>query len=134
MLSVNHLKKPVTLFLMRIPKKYGESKVDLCPFCQKEATGENEQGVSVCRSHKENFLELKCRCGSWLDIRKGKFGAYCRCEGCGNQNLKRILVMTPVKNLFSPKEVTKPVHKDYRPAKKQTPKEITITSRDNFYF
>lgn len=69
----------------RIPKKYGEYKQAKCPFCNSIATVKNEQEIPVCVPHRKESLEgLKCACGSWLDIRNGKYGAYFECINCGN--------------------------------------------------
>ncbi|MBR9699861.1 hypothetical protein GOV09_05375 [Candidatus Woesearchaeota archaeon] len=76
---------------MRIPKKYGFSRKINCPFCQKPSLTENQQGVPVCIQHKNKVLEIKCLCGDWLDIRKGKFGGYGKCMKCGNVNLSKVL-------------------------------------------
>lgn len=79
---------------MRIPKRYGESKIDRCPFCEETATIKNRQGVPVCRFHKDFELKnLKCVCGGWLDICSGKFGHYFKCMNCGNINFKKGLEM-----------------------------------------
>ena len=71
--------------LMRIPKKYGQSKVDLCPFCKQQAVIRNSQGIPVCNKHKEKKLgDATCACGATLELRIGKFGAYFHCINCGN--------------------------------------------------
>jgi len=80
--------------MMRHSKKYGESRLDKCPFCSKQATAKNKQGLLVCLEHKEFVLpDIKCLCGSWLDIRSGKYGPYFVCINCGNINLKKGLEM-----------------------------------------
>ncbi len=79
---------------MYIPKRYGQSHVDKCPFCGKQASLENKQGVAVCKDHKNSTLDMKCVCGSWLEIRKGKYGAYGNCIKCGNISLKKVLELT----------------------------------------
>ncbi len=121
---------------MYIPKRYGESRVDRCPFCGQQATGKNSQGVPVCRNHKESILDdMKCACGSYLDIRTGKFGAYFNCINCGNINFKKAMSINQVKdkkaiipnNSFSKKK--KIVKKE--PTSKR---EITIRSDDPLYF
>ena len=103
---------------MYIPKKYGYSKSQNCPFCEKIATTENSQGVPVCLDHKkENLQSLKCVCGEYLDIRKGKFGPYFHCMNCGNINFKKGLEMNP--------NISRPT-----PKKEHAPKETTITSEE----
>mgnify|MGYP001593293308 CR=1 FL=1 len=77
---------------MFIPKKYGQSKVDACPFCSKQATSMNSQDVPVCYDHREEILDdLKCVCGSVLEMLHGKFGVFFKCINCGNMNLKKVL-------------------------------------------
>ena len=81
---------------MRFQKQYGYSKVDKCPFCGKQSVTKNEQGVPVCPKHsKKELLDLKCVCGSWLDLRIGKFGPYFECMKCGNINFNRGLELNP---------------------------------------
>jgi hypothetical protein len=77
---------------MRIPKRYGQSKSNKCPFCGIEAVFHNAQGIPVCRKHKDmNLNDLKCMCGESLESRTGKFGAYFHCMNCGNVNFRRAL-------------------------------------------
>lgn len=77
---------------MRIPKRYGESRKDNCPFCGKPATTTNTQAVPVCIAHKKNILEnMKCACGRYLDLRKGKFGAFFTCISCGVVSISKAL-------------------------------------------
>jgi hypothetical protein len=88
---------------MYIPKRYGESKLDQCPFCGKQATTLNKQKIPVCVAHKDSYLEdLKCACGSYLDTKVGKFGVYFSCMKCGNINMKKALEMNPPKGSASP--------------------------------
>ena len=83
---------------MFIPKKYGQSKIDKCPFCQKQAVNLNKQGVPVCPAHREELLEnLKCVCGESLDILKGKFGVFFKCIKCGNMNLRKVMEFNTIK-------------------------------------
>ena len=70
---------------MYIPKRYGQSKQNNCPFCGKTATAQNRQGIPVCVAHREQqFPEIKCMCGKWLELLSGKWGPYFRCINCGN--------------------------------------------------
>jgi hypothetical protein len=81
---------------MRIPKKYGQSRVDKCPFCDKQATTTNDQMIPVCLAHKKEFLDdMKCICGEELDVRVGKFGVFFSCMKCGNMNLRKVLEINP---------------------------------------
>ncbi len=110
---------------MFIPKKYGQSRVDKCPFCQKNAITMNRQDVPVCASHKEEVLpDLKCFCGSSLEIMHGKYGVFFSCMKCGNMNLKRVLEF----NKLEPKAP------NAKSAEKNLPKEITVRSDDPRYF
>lgn len=143
---------------MYIPKRYGQSKIDPCPFCGRTATVKNNQDVPVCDKHKNTPIpDLKCSCNSYLDLRNGKFGAYFHCMNCGNINMRKALALNPDigKNQTKSqegtigKEETKekildnqetenmPMEKrgSYYPASKQKQdrKEITITSDDVNY-
>lgn len=80
---------------MYIPKRYGESKRQDCPFCGRKAITENSQGVPVCLRHKNSSLDLKCQCGGWLDVRKGRWGPYFNCVKCGNFSFSKGLAMNP---------------------------------------
>jgi hypothetical protein len=112
---------------MYIPKRYGQSKIDKCPFCDKNAVTENSQGVPVCASHKSEVLQnLKCVCGRFLETRKGKFGAYFNCMNCGNINFKKAMEMNTV---------SKPEYKvtESRDVKKAYKEEITVRSDELDY-
>ena len=77
---------------MYIPKRYGQSKIEKCPFCSKQAMCKNSQGISVCNDHtKKELLDLKCMCGSWLDLRTGKYGPFFVCISCGPVSLSKAL-------------------------------------------
>ena len=109
---------------MYIPKKYGQSKIDKCPFCDKQATIMSRQKVPDCSSHKEEFLDdLKCVCGSSLEMLFGKFGVFFSCMKCGNMNLKKVLEFNTIKPKF--KENVKTNYQK---------KEITVRSDDPRYF
>ncbi|MCF7860786.1 hypothetical protein K9M79_00955 [Candidatus Woesearchaeota archaeon] len=72
-------------------KIYGQSRVDKCPFCDKQALTKNKQGVPVCADHKTSILkDMKCTCGSTLDIKHGKYGFFFVCFQCGPQNTRRV--------------------------------------------
>lgn len=96
---------------MRIPKIYGKSRVDTCPFCFKRATVKNAQDIPVCSNPRhKNLTDLKCACGSYLDVKSGKFGPYFFCFKCGNINFRKGLEMNPKINYyeseFDKKEIT----------------------------
>ena len=79
---------------MYIPKRYGQSKTDKCPFCGMQATMQNSDGVPVCRKHTGSSLgDMMCACGEPLELRNGKFGPYFFCESCGNINFRKALEM-----------------------------------------
>ena len=112
---------------MFIPKKYGQSKVDKCPFCQKQAIMLNKQSVPVCIDHKDDQLDdLKCVCGETLDLLKGKFGVFFKCIKCGNMNLKKVMEFNTIK--------PKSNFKNNSHQKNNTKTEITIRSDDPRYF
>jgi len=114
---------------MYIPKRYGQSKIDLCPFCRKAATTKNSQQVPVCYAHKASILkDLTCFCGDYLELRDGKFGIYFSCTNCGNINIKKTLEMNPELGKESKMEEKTISKKETR--LKENKKEITITSDD----
>lgn len=108
---------------MRWKKQYGNYQQKNCPFCGRQATQQNEQGLDVCHRHlKEVQEEVKCACGSWLEFRRGKFGPYFHCLKCGNVPYKKGMTMkteTPKKE---------------QPVRQIQREEKTITSRDVDYF
>ena len=116
---------------MFIPKKYGQSKIENCPFCQKQATAMNRQNVPVCIIHKEESLDdLKCICGKMLDMKHGKYGVFFTCMSCGNMNLKKVMEFSKIK----------PKIKNERPdffmnrMKTQNRTTTTVRSDDPRYF
>ena len=75
---------------MRYKKVYGQSRIDNCPFCGRNAIVNNIQGIPVCLQHKNaEFEELMCSCGGYLDIMHGKYGAFFNCINCGNINFRK---------------------------------------------
>jgi len=116
---------------MYIPKKYGQSKIDKCPYCQKQATAMNKQGVPVCLQHKDERLDnLKCICGSTLDILNGKFGIFFSCMKCGNMNLKKVMEFnTIIPKIKNQKEIYQQKNEKF-----QNKKTITVRSDDPRYF
>jgi len=120
-------------------KVYGQSKVSRCPFCDKLSTRKSEQGLDVCPQHVKTVLEeIKCVCGSWLEVRAGKFGPYFNCMNCGNMNyakgmeMKSLMIKDRPKNVIVDKP--KSSYSSYDSFKKKERKEITITSDDVEYF
>ncbi len=117
---------------MYIPKRYGESHMDMCPFCGRQAINKNSQGIPVCKDHKEsNIPEMKCMCGAYLMMQKGKFGVFFNCLKCGNMNLKKVLEMNP--SIMKAEKAKEKVEKP-EIAKKQASREQTVRSDDMRYF
>lgn len=119
---------------MRIPKRYGQSRQDNCPFCDRLGTTLNSQGVPVCTGHRKATLgEMKCICGGTLDLLKGKYGVFFSCMDCGNMNMRKALEINPQpKPVIEEKETEEMT--DPAPNKKKRPTETTIRSDDPFYF
>ena len=114
---------------MYIPKKYGHSKIDKCPFCDKHAITMNSQNVPVCSAHKEELLDdLKCVCGSTLDMMHGKYGIFFSCIKCGNMNLKKVLKFNAIKPKSNNEKINSIINK------KNDGKTITVRSDDPRYF
>lgn len=119
---------------------YGQSRVDSCPYCGAQATGENEFGVPTCRHHiKMDMPPLKCYCGDWLDVLKGKWGPFFSCLNCGNMSWSKGLGANP--GAFSKvlekatQDAAKGLEKkqfSFKPNYEK--KEITIRSDDPDYF
>lgn len=85
---------------MYIPKRYGQSKTNKCPFCDKEAIFLNKQKIPTCKEHKDRQLEnLKCICGSLLDMREGKYGIFFICINCGALNLRKVLEINNIEKM-----------------------------------
>ena len=121
---------------MHIPNKYGKSKVDNCPFCQKQAITLNSQKVPVCLTHKEESLDgFKCACGSTLELLNGKFGVFFSCIKCGNMNLRKVLEINAIKTKSNNEIKNSHQEKPYQKKEQtQTKKEITVRSDDPKYF
>ena len=112
---------------MKARKVYGQSRIDKCPFCGKQATTKNSQGVSVCLAHKNAIMnDLKCACGEYLDIKEGKYGYFFMCMNCGPQSHTKVYTLNEIKDISK---------KEQKKTKKVEKKEeITITSDDLNYF
>jgi|WetSurMetagenome_2_1015567.scaffolds.fasta_scaffold335791_1 hypothetical protein len=69
---------------MKVIKRYGETT----PKCQcgRPAIYKNDDGIASCRQCKDKKFELRCACGSILEARSGKYGAYYFCWKC-NRNV-----------------------------------------------
>jgi len=132
---------------MFIPKRYGESGNEGCPFCGKQATSRNAQDIPVCKAHTEAILnEMKCICGEYLENCIGKWGLYFRCQKCGNVNKKKVFEINQVKDVSKmdfDKESKKEVYEKKPEAKKgyfseitekKERKEITVNSNDPEWF
>lgn len=126
---------------MYIPKRYGESKIEGCPFCGMQSTTTNSQGVPVCQTHKNSeLIDMKCICGEYLDIKKGKFGMFFTCMNCGPISMKKALEMNDVrdKNVNKVKSEQQAVLKGEiikKPVRaRQVSKVIETTTDDPLYF
>jgi hypothetical protein len=109
-------------------KVYGQSKVEQCPFCDKTALSVNSQGIPVCQDHKKEHLNIKCLCGSWLDVKKSKWGPFFVCGNCGPVSLKKGLEIASMGGKVAYK-VQKSSAKDPLPDKSEPrPKEMTVRS------
>ena len=87
---------------MRLPKRYGESQERKCPFCGKLAMAISVQKVPVCKNHVDAKIpEIKCACGSWLEMREGKWGPFFLCMRCGVVSFKKAVEML---SFMKPKE------------------------------
>ena len=132
-----------------IPKKWGEYQTKNCAFCGRMATQKNETGVEVCYQHTKSVIEeIKCTCGSWLEQRVGKFGAYFNCLKCGNVSFAKAMEMKALQPKISSAvsssssnssrvDVISEIRRDEKKPKKvdySERKEIIITSRDVEYF
>jgi len=116
---------------MHIPKKYGQSKIDLCPFCQKHATAKNKQNLPVCQNHKGEILDgMKCACGSTLEMLSGKFGVFFSCMKCGNMNLKKVLEFNTI---ILKSKIANEIHSQ-KNTQFQNKKETIVRSDDPRYF
>ena len=121
---------------MYIPKKYGQSKVSKCPFCEKIGTFKNKQDIPVCSAHKDtNLDDVKCTCGKFLELHSGKWGPYFRCVSCGNVNFNRALEMNPIQKIVrnengskNNKEIKAKAFERKEIGKRISPTEIVLTS------
>jgi len=143
----------------KVPKKYGQYKVSRCSFCGKVATCKNDQGAEVCPAHRKSVVEeIKCKCGSWLELNDGKFGPYFNCLNCGNINFAKGMEMkslpinqnlqkesslvkenkvkesTSVKKEIKPRMSGYPHNYQLEKESSKKKKEIVISSRDVDYF
>ena len=106
-------------------KRYGASMAEKCPFCHREATARNSQKVPVCERHRKELLrEIKCLCGSALELKTGKYGPFFNCLNCGNISLRKALTFGSGEKQVLKQRLDKP--------KERT--EITVRSDDQKYF
>ena len=119
---------------MYMKKIYGKSRIDKCPFCGRQATTKNSQGISVCIAHKHAIMnDLKCACGEYLDIKQGKYGYFFICMNCGPQSHTKVYALNDVIDVSVKKSIAKKPKTKTKP-KKTEKKEITIRSDDPNYF
>ena len=84
---------------MYIPKQYGKSKVETCPFCEEDAFTLNSQRISVCDDHKNALLgDMKCVCGQYVELKQGRYGTYFNCLNCGNINSRKVFEINEVED------------------------------------
>ncbi|HZX45116.1 MAG TPA: hypothetical protein VFF28_05535 [Candidatus Nanoarchaeia archaeon] len=113
---------------MYIPKKYGESRVDKCPFCGRQSICTNKQGIPVCANHKDSKLgEMRCICGGHADMMTGKFGIFFNCLNCGTMNARKIFEINKVEDV-------NPKTSEQKKVERKAPREITVRSDDPRYF
>src|SRR3989338_942011 len=85
---------------MFIPKKYGQSQIKTCPWCQGVSLTENYQKVPVCLKHRDNYFEnVKCSCGKFIDLMHGKFGSFFTCINCGIISMKKALEVNQLNDI-----------------------------------
>jgi len=122
-------------------KVYGSYRKSSCPYCGADAMSKNEIGLSVCKNHiKTDSLDIKCSCGSWLDVKEGKFGTFFLCENCGPIGMGKAMELKS--NMPEQKvEVKLDAHTENKEIQKAdfskndgVKKEIFITSDDVEYF
>lgn len=118
---------------MFIPKRYGQSKTNKCPFCNRDAFFQNNQKIPTCKEHKNNTLDnLKCVCGSWLDIREGKYGVFFSCINCGALNLRKVVEINSLKENTNIHKLQK--KENNTKEENVESKEITIRSDELDFF
>ena len=101
---------------MRIPKRYGQSHIDRCPFCDRQAVVRNVQKIPVCSEHKARKLEsLRCACGSYLDLQDGRFGPFFTCIKCGAISFSRALEINPQRS--HPENQKQPERREMAPVR-----------------
>lgn len=120
---------------MRIPKIYGQSRVDSCPFCGARAITKNSQGVPVCVNHKNELLDnMKCSCGKYLDILQGKWGPFFRCMDCGCISFRKGMELNPTIGKTETKVIKKEENKKKEfPKKHNEEKMLTPEDIDLYY-
>ena len=57
----------------------------------------SEQNVPCCSKHKKSVLpDMKCACGSWLDLKESKYGPFWLCLKCGPVSWRKGLEVNPL--------------------------------------
>jgi len=120
---------------------YGSSNVDSCIFCSARALALNEQQFPVCTNHRNaivNMDKLKCPCGSYLDIKKGKYGAFFLCMNCGPRSISKIRELNEIEDSSGDthrrSDNSKQQSSTAQKISPEHPKEYTITTNDADYF
>lgn len=124
-------------------KVYGESRLASCPFCGRNGVARNSQGVPVCEAHRSHNIDnLRCACGSALDLRIGKWGPYGFCDSCGNISWSKVCELNSMTKEAKPASnraisMTSDdvgAERFEQRSKPEKPKEITIRSDDPDFF
>jgi len=125
---------------MHLSKRYGEYKVERCPFCRKQATATTPEGLPVCYEHKnESMPEMKCACGSTLEMRTGKYGVFFSCIKCGIVRKNRAFEMNEAAFQQGSSEEKKignektPMKYKEKEKPRSAPREITVRADDPYY-
>jgi len=120
---------------VRIPKRYGQSRKDVCPFCGKNALTINKQHIPVCNNHKTSTLdEMKCICGEILELKSGKYGIYFTCIDCGNINSLKVFETNKVENSKDSPQKRRETFREKRKRRNVFEPPETVTSNDPRYF
>lgn len=89
---------------------------------------------------------MKCVCGSYLEMKKGKFGVFYTCIDCGNLSSAKVFEFNEVRDVSGvkqgPEKKASLQDKNPEPARrslfasvpeKKNPREIVVRADDPFY-
>jgi len=74
-------------------KKIKGTVINKCVFCNKRPeTTVNSQGFNCCIKCRHKNIEAKCHvCGSFMEVKKGSYGAYFKCyDNCSLLNVHKL--------------------------------------------